>query len=482
MRDGSLGRSLQLLEIKEDRSRQVPFQPERVTPLLHFFSEVSKIVVILLYFALLMLVFAWYLWGLPKKAPQDASVKDKCPDTWLIFLCLIYAFTYFTTDQYAPSLPQMGVDLAGSQNLMSATVQLNFVTKSVAGLVTAGISDRVGRRPAMILCLSLLAVASFGCGCAPNINWFIASRFLQGLGESVEPVVYASCRDYFSKPEERLKVVAYAQLISITGGMVAPIFGALLSALFDWRFSFFCLALIWGGFAIYAANLMVESCPDASEEGGNYWNGLRKIVAPGALCLLLTETCIAIPFNVFMANIGYVAQVSYGQSSMITAVILLAYSIARALGNMVLQCVNSSLAVLQLCRIVMAMVAVVGITSMFLGNFAEYLWSYLTATMLQSLLIVAAVIPLNVLYLEPLQDCAGLAASFDILAKYVPPCLYSMLCTQSLIHSGVKSYMNMQSVGFIAAPVCYLGFELVQRLSERASSEAVAGKDSDATS
>ena len=40
------------------------------------------------------------------------------------------------------------------------------------------------------------------CGCATRIEWFFAGRFLQGVGESVEPVILASCRDYFNKPEE----------------------------------------------------------------------------------------------------------------------------------------------------------------------------------------------------------------------------------------------------------------------------------------
>ena len=54
----------------------------------------------------------------------------------------------------------------------------------------------------------MLAFATFACGCAPNINWFLASRFLQGLGESLEPVIYAACRDYFSKPEEPWLILA----------------------------------------------------------------------------------------------------------------------------------------------------------------------------------------------------------------------------------------------------------------------------------
>lgn len=46
---------------------------------------------------------------------------------------MVYTFTYFTTDQYVPSLPMMGRDLSGSQSMMSATVQMNFVVKALAG-------------------------------------------------------------------------------------------------------------------------------------------------------------------------------------------------------------------------------------------------------------------------------------------------------------------------------------------------------------
>ena len=58
---------------------------------------------------------------------------------------LVYTFTYFTTDQYVPSLPVMGRDLSGSQSLMSATVQMNFVVKAVAGApVTEVFQRRIG--------------------------------------------------------------------------------------------------------------------------------------------------------------------------------------------------------------------------------------------------------------------------------------------------------------------------------------------------
>ena len=331
-------------------------RPKKKTPLLRSLGQFSKGMVIFLYVCLLLMVLAWLMRGLPEKAPQDKKVKDGCPRTWLIFLCSTYGFIYFTTDQYAPSLPQMGLDLSGSQDLMIATVQMNFVTKSALGLVIAGISDYVGRRPVMVCCLPLLALASFACGCAPNAEWFVAARFLQSLGEAVEPVIFAACRDYFAKPEDRIMVITAVELIGSTAQMVAPIFGGFSSVAFGWRFSFFCLALIWGLHAAYAARYMIESCPDAQQEKeGSYFFGIRKILAPASLFLLLTESCVIVPFQVFNANFGYVAQVNYGQSAMATAFFFLGWSLMDALGIIVMQWWQyaSGLSILRVSRTVM---------------------------------------------------------------------------------------------------------------------------------
>lgn len=94
----------------------------------------------------------------------------------------------------------------------------------------------------------------------------MAGRFLQSLGESIEPVIYACLRDYFRDPEERLRIVACLQMMSIGGMVVSPVCGGLISTVSGWRTSFWILAIIWGGLLLYAWNHMVESCPDQDEE------------------------------------------------------------------------------------------------------------------------------------------------------------------------------------------------------------------------
>ena len=119
---------------------------------LHVLASMSKMIIGAVFVLFLAISVYWLICGVPRKAPQDASVKAGCSTSWFIFLCLVYTFIWFTTDQYVPSLPQMEKDLSGSETIMSASVQLNFIVKSLAGLVTAGISDRIGRKPAVLAC------------------------------------------------------------------------------------------------------------------------------------------------------------------------------------------------------------------------------------------------------------------------------------------------------------------------------------------
>ena len=63
-------------------------------------------------------------------------------------------------------------------------------------------------------------------------------------------------------------------------------------------------------------------------------------------------------------------------------------------------------------------------------------WAYLVACSLQSFLLAAALVALSIVYNQPLEDCAGLASSVEILFKHGAAPLYSMICTHALIHSG----------------------------------------------
>ncbi|OLQ01399.1 putative MFS-type transporter YdgK [Symbiodinium microadriaticum] len=433
------------------------FLVEKAAEQLPLLARAAQYLVSATYACLLLLSAGLLICGLPRRAPQDASEQKTCPASWIVFLGIIYTFTYFTTDQYVPSLPQMKVDLAATQSLMSLTVQMNFIVKALFGLLAASLSDRIGRRPVLLFCLVLLSLASFCCACAGRIEWFFAARVLQGIGESVEPVLFAIVRDYFADPRERFGIVSVLQVMSIGGMLVAPCAGGLLAELSGWRTSFFILAVIWGLLATYAWWTMVESCGEG--ESASYLKDLSRILDPHLLCLLLTQSCIMGGCLTFNANSSYFTQVTLGGSVMMSAFVMLTFGACNSLGALVTgNCCTGS--IFKVSKISLTLLLLAGVISILLEElFPSFLWGYLVGSFLQAAVMTMALVSVNVLFFEPLDDCAGMAASCEIFAKSVVPSLFSMVCTQAMIHQGVRCFVNLQAAACVAAGlVFWLGY------------------------
>ena len=254
--------------------------------------------------------------------------------------------------------------------------------------------------------------------------------------------------------------------------VVAPVFGGFLAQYFSWRCSFFVLAIIWMSLALYAYATMVESCPDDAVGEHSYSEALSQILAPGPVCLLLTSACIASCWLVFSSNIGFVAQETYGQTTIGTSFIMLTWAAFCVMGLLFMKWLQGTreLSAQQSATVQILFVTSVAIVSLVLTAFSHDFWAYLLASFLQAFVQSSTLVPVSVLYYEPLANCAGVAASIEILFKSLPPCMYSMICTEALIRDGIKTYMNLQSGTCIAASLSFLGYVVISRRTAAAES------------
>eukprot|EP00438_Fugacium_kawagutii_P004399 Skav233168 [mRNA] locus=scaffold7441:7736:9124:+ [translate_table: standard] len=424
---------------------------------LRILKRVSKYLIVVTYASVSVMGVSLGFFGLPAKEPQDPSLKEGCSTSWLIFMGMIYALVYFTTDQYVPALPQMERDLGGSQSLMSGTVQMNLLVKAFFGLLASGISDRIGRRPVLLVATFLLSMASFCCACATDIKWFILARVLQGMGESIEPVVFAMARDHFSDPRDRVRIIAALQMIAFIGISVAPFFGGLFAHYVGWRSSFFFLALVWLFMGLYAKANMKECCPDGPCT--SYLDDVKRILGLHPLSLLLSESFVLGAYFSFNANSSYLVEVHFGKSVLMSSMIMLGFGVFCGFGAWAAD--QLQLGVLLMARLTLSSLATTGIVSIFMAlSFPNHLWGYLVGTFVQASFMVPSVVSMNVLLFEPLEDCAGMAASFEILAQSVLPSLLSALATQSMISFNAVVGITMWQGGccMAAGAVFWLGY------------------------
>ncbi len=145
-------------------------------------------------------------------------------------------------DIYLASMPSMMVSLAASATDVQLTLSVYMFGWGLAQLVAGPISDRIGRRPALIGGLLLFIAASLVCALATTVEALIAARFVQALALAPIAVVpRAVVRDLISGDRA-------AQMLSLMGMVLgiapvaAPILGSHLHQWFGWQSTFVFVA------------------------------------------------------------------------------------------------------------------------------------------------------------------------------------------------------------------------------------------------
>ena len=161
-----------------------------------------------------------------------------------VFVSILTAFPMMATDMYMPALPSIKAELSTTIELVNITMSGFFFVISISGLVFGSLSDRYGRKPVIMVSLTLYVVASICCALSPNIYFLIVSRLFQAIGCAGGMAVSTAIIKDFFPPEK--KDQAFAIIGALTGfvPITAPIAGAWILAFTSWRGAFAVLALL----------------------------------------------------------------------------------------------------------------------------------------------------------------------------------------------------------------------------------------------
>jgi DHA1 family bicyclomycin/chloramphenicol resistance-like MFS transporter len=138
-------------------------------------------------------------------------------------------------DMYLPSLPAIGADLHAPAAQIQSTVAAFLAGMAVGQLFYGPASDRLGRKPPILLGLVIYVAASAACGLAVSAQMLIGARFLQALGACAGVVVArAVVRDRFDHTETA-RMLSLMTLIMGLAPIFAPLGGGALLAVTGWR-------------------------------------------------------------------------------------------------------------------------------------------------------------------------------------------------------------------------------------------------------
>lgn len=166
-------------------------------------------------------------------------------------------------DTYLPSMPDIGRAFAVGPIAVQQTLSVFLFTFAFMMLFYGTLSDSFGRRPVILVSLTVYTLASAGAAFAPSFGVLLACRALQGLAAGAGSVVgQAIVQDRFEGAQAQ-KMMSHIMMVFGLAPAIAPILGGALQVAFGWRSTFVFLTAFGALMILLCWKLLPESLPPA---------------------------------------------------------------------------------------------------------------------------------------------------------------------------------------------------------------------------
>jgi len=155
---------------------------------------------------------------------------------WRLILVLVVATAIgpFSMQVFLPALPAIQSSYAVTAAVAQLAFSLSALAMAVATLFYGPVSDRVGRKKALVAGLVVFLVGSLVCAFASTITWLVIGRVIQAAGGVAGMVLSrAIVRDVYDRDQSAV-AIAYITMAMVVAPMLAPAIGGILTDLVDW--------------------------------------------------------------------------------------------------------------------------------------------------------------------------------------------------------------------------------------------------------
>jgi len=274
--------------------------------------------------------------NLTKDVTQRKTQKYLGEKGFIVFIAFLGAFIPLSTDVYLPALPRMVESLNTTTSMVNLTLVFFFIFYAGATLFWGPLSDKYGRKPILLVGLSIYTIASILCIFSPNVYMLIVCRILQSIGcGSATAVSTAIIKDLY-RGQKRVRILAIVQTISTTSPVVSPVIGAFILSFLSWRGVFVVLAII-GIISLIGSFAMEETIETHTE--GNIFKAIGRlgVVARNKsfMSLLLMFSLLNIAFMSFISGSSYIYVNGFGVSEKVYSYYFAANAMFLLIGPMV---------------------------------------------------------------------------------------------------------------------------------------------------
>ncbi|MBI2777689.1 MAG: MFS transporter [Chloroflexi bacterium] len=225
----------------------------------------------------------------PTLAEDPALGLDRRAKMEILFAIMLGLFLG-ALDQTIVSvaLPTIVTDLGG-QSLLTWTITIYLLTSTITVPFYGKLSDLYGRKPLLMIGITLFLIGSALSGLSQNMTQLIIFRGIQGLGAgALFPISLAVIGDLFT-PAERGKYQGLFGAVFGLSSIVGPLLGGFLTERASWHWIFY-VNLPIGLIALYVIWHLLPTIkrPDASRNLDFLGAGVFT-VAVGSLLVGLTN-------------------------------------------------------------------------------------------------------------------------------------------------------------------------------------------------
>lgn len=256
----------------------------------------------------------------PGPPPQREREKEGAGGASWKLLALLMAMTAIgpaTLNILMPALPALATQLAADSGKVQLTVSLYLVSLATAQLLLGPLSDKYGRRPVVLVGLSINALASLAAVAATTIDALIAIRLVQAIGAATGIVLGRTIvRDLYDR-DRAAAMIGLVTTAMVIAPMVSPLIGGLLETAFGWEAIFIFIAALSAVVLFWSAAMLPETRPQSfaqsPEKLHQAWRAL--LAEPKLHAYVLAGALGSAPFFTFLGGGPHVVVTIMGRSS-----------------------------------------------------------------------------------------------------------------------------------------------------------------------
>ncbi len=162
----------------------------------------------------------------------------------MFYLAGLSMLGYLAIDMYLPAFDAMKEELGTSTNAISASLSIFLAGFAFAQLLWGQLSDRLGRKPVLIIGLSLFSISCLAMLWITDPIQLLILRFMQAVGVCSAAVTWQALVVDRYDAEQTKRVFAMIMPLVALSPALAPLLGAWLLTHSGWRIIFFVLMIV----------------------------------------------------------------------------------------------------------------------------------------------------------------------------------------------------------------------------------------------